>query len=163
MLFFVGLIFSDFLDLLFYYFIFFWFFRLILFHYSLFHGLEPKPGQKMIMKSPLQNHIPLRCGFAFSCGSKKFLMHHVRHHVWHHVRYQVFVHWLSFPEKQFPSWKAIDYFSLIFSSRIFRNIPLYTKTKIIQDNIQKNIYNYEKIIFMWYNIYKSQAKGSCSG
>ena len=124
MLFFVGLIFSDFLDLLFYYFIFFWFLRLILFRYSLFYGLEPKPGQKRIMKSPLQNHIPLRCGFTFSCGSKKILMHHVRHHVrhhvWHHVRYQVFVHWLSFPEKQFPSWKAIDYFSLIF---FLRNLP----------------------------------------
>ena len=151
MLFFVGLIFSDFLDLLFYYFIFFWFLRLILFRYSLFYGLEPKPGQKRIMKSPLQNHIPLRCGFTFSCGSKKILMHHVRHHVrhhvwhhvrhhvWHHVRYQVFVHWLSFPEKQFPSWKAIDYFSLIFSPESSETSP-YTQKQKLYKTIYKKIY-----------------------
>ena len=73
MLFFVGLIFSDFLDLLFYYFIFFWFLRLILFRYSLFYGLEPKPGQKRIMKSPLQKPHPFTVWFYFFLWKQKNL------------------------------------------------------------------------------------------
>ena len=152
MLFLVGLIFSDFLDLLFYYFIFFWFLRLILFHYSLFHGLEPKPGQKMIMKSPLQNHIPLRCGFAFSCGSKKNLNAScttscttsctascVASCTVSSIRTLAI-----FSRKTISKLESNRLFFSYFFSGIFRNIPLCTKTKIIQDNIQKNIYNCEK-------------------
>lgn len=149
---------------------FFCFFRLafLLFYffliyqtYFLFNGLEPKPEEKRIMKLPLQNQNPLRgviasnnscsylcraCCFLFtqnflnaSCTASCTASCVVSCMV---INFQKYIFQFRIQIK-----KAYFYLFYFFSG-IFRNIPLYTKTKIIQHNIQKNIYNSEKIIIM---------------